>query len=1000
MEALLALQRSAGNHAVAQLLRARDAESGQSVAAGQTAESVRVAEDEVSEFDRTAPSPARRAGTHPVGRSATHPTSSATSSDRVTPQVGRPSVVQRFEAQHHEHVERAALTAPTVAGGSGFTDAEASATYFGNWSRDMSQVLGGNPLVKVLGAELVFEIVNAMAVQKFGRTLDPTDFGVYSPREHIDNPAGQVNADLIRRDMNVRIHGAQVGTDEDIGGGGDQSKRTDRLRERVDAQFAVNAEGLPAYLGRSIQYVEEELSTAADLGRSDEDAFMHLGNGLHTVEDLFAHSNFVEIAAGKLFRAGRLPLPPDVRTQLEGRRCEDPSHADRGQPLDAIDTFSGTTDTGRPILVTGSFVTADTKISIAEALAAFLAELSPFGAAGNQERSQQVVRTLLGRYEELARTGEAGDMIATAVGNIGGELAGKLAEAAEKSIAGEQPAENAGFWDRAAAGLRSAAGAVVGTGLRALGSVLSWDWVTQSVSAAVNQFGRLPLLRVYEFVVKQTNTIDGFFEGVDQRLRAFPFYLNTVKPWLDRSLDSLRESLKSVIEGALKFMAQLLQSGFVEQQVQNTNIAQQIQSQINSEIKNPASMKDFRDAKGPEDQIAKLMDPKWCATARIDVIEAERIASMMMAPDYIKAAASHSQIAKDHADSPFFGTAAALASFADTRLRDLMIMVWSAEGSNHSTLADNYGDESARVDPYYAARRPPPGKQKSEWTQDERIAERHAQADMPHYGELKRRQEGEELRETGAFTEAEEDHGGEAGYAAVAGTLTALSREAAALPDQLADLADGVSEAAPTAARRLREIAQAFPAGIRELAEEISAVSDHEEAEKLADRVRTLAEEKDGLVVEIQQVLNDAASQVAASGPAMDAAATRLRVAATTITPAMRVVARRLAAAAAKLTPKEHLMGEEQRKKLHTMAPVATSAWAPEFAASGAQGQGGGAMSPERAALFDFVRTIFNHPYDTDWYEPTLIAWCEANQERLAAYIAARNRGEMHHHPH
>lgn len=93
--------------------------------------------------------------------------------------------VQRFEAQHHEHVERGALTEAGPGGQAGFSDAEASATYFGNWSRDLSQAFVNNPVLNALGNEVMFEILNALAISKFGRELSPRDFwGLFAARAH------------------------------------------------------------------------------------------------------------------------------------------------------------------------------------------------------------------------------------------------------------------------------------------------------------------------------------------------------------------------------------------------------------------------------------------------------------------------------------------------------------------------------------------------------------------------------------------------------------------------------------------------------------------------------------------------------------------------------------------------------------------------------------------------------------------------------------------------
>ena len=159
-------------------------------------------------------------------------------------------VVARLEASGHERAERAALTG----GPGGFSDSEASAVYFGNWSRDLSQALLNHPIIRTLGQEVVFELINLIAMQKFGRELDKKDFGVYSPRQHIDNPAGQDRRPQPARRRRRRQHRL------DEAGGPVRARRSSPTCSRSTRQ------GLPAYLGRSIQYVEEELSSAADLG--------------------------------------------------------------------------------------------------------------------------------------------------------------------------------------------------------------------------------------------------------------------------------------------------------------------------------------------------------------------------------------------------------------------------------------------------------------------------------------------------------------------------------------------------------------------------------------------------------------------------------------------------------------------------------------------------------------------------------------------------------------
>ena len=152
----------------------------------------------------------------------------------------RPVTVQRSEAKVHEQIERAALTEPGEPGGgapSQFSDQEADAVYFGNWQRDLSQVMISLP-ADIVGEGLLFEAVNFIAVNKFGRDLDRTDFGVYSPREHIDDPAGQMNAELLQNTSNRTVSGTGAST----------TPPEDVSEQAVHQLFTVNEAGLPAYL--------------------------------------------------------------------------------------------------------------------------------------------------------------------------------------------------------------------------------------------------------------------------------------------------------------------------------------------------------------------------------------------------------------------------------------------------------------------------------------------------------------------------------------------------------------------------------------------------------------------------------------------------------------------------------------------------------------------------------------------------------------------------------
>jgi hypothetical protein len=899
--------------------------------------------------------------------------------------------IQRFEAQHHEGIERAALTSPGAGGAPGLSDAEASAAYFGNWSRDLNQAFSNNPVVKAIGNEMLFEILNVVAMQKFGHGLSPKDFGVYSPREHIDNPAGQVNSDLLTGDKRTV---SQFGPDEQA-----QTPPEDISSGAVDKLFTVNDAGLPAYLGRSVQYVEEEFSHAADFGRTAE-GLMHMGNGLHTCEDLFAHSNYIEIAIGQLYKDGALQLDADLKEELDQRtRPVDQG----GEGLDAVETFTGKTTGGQPILTTGSFVSADTMISISEALTAFFTEFDPF-AASNDARSQQTMELILGRYEETAKSGQASTIVHSFMHSFGSTLTSQLADAAKKAVAGEAPKENASLWDRAVSTVRGAAGAVVGGALSLAGSLMDTGWVQDMVGGAVSAFGSLPLTEIYRFAAKQRSSIEEFFKSIDRRLMTLPVY-PTIRGFVLQQVDNLRELLKAPIQAAVRFVGQMVQKVFAEANVEGTNIEQQIKQRVSSDVKNPDASAELASAT-PERQMQLLADPNWCARARIAPEDLEHLRQMVNSPAWVRAGPSHSQIAKDHGDSPFFGAAATLAAHVDTEVRDKVIAVWAAEG--HNTQADpklrqNYADE---IPPDVAARRAPPGTADHDLTDDQRRAEREAAKKSPHYKELRRREAGEQILREGGSDEAEEDHGAGDAYDGLVVVLRNLQNKLTELPATMRSLASRLQHAAPDAAAELRSLATELPRGLDNLAGDVESATTGAQMQGLADRLRALAAEKEGLVTRTQSVLRNAAGRAERADPALDDVAAGLNEAADTadwVMPRAAEVFRQLADALAERGAHQ-LRSDEQMKAVHSLDAVPTGDWDPELAKSHARAAPGAAtMSAERAALFEYVRTqLFAHPWDVSWWRGPLTKWCNApqNKERLEAYIRMRNKGggEMHHH--
>jgi hypothetical protein len=141
----------------------------------------------------------------------------------------------RFSDTGHHVIEEAGLS------DAGFSSDQIKAIEKGNIQRDYSQI---------------------GAVGNFLLLCDPKGFGGYKAEEHFDN----FIFDAV----------------------------TNRWRTRGTAKPFLHDD--PNTPDRSpIDYIESELMILAKAGLSDH-SLVHLGNAFHTVEDFFAHSNFVELS--------------------------------------------------------------------------------------------------------------------------------------------------------------------------------------------------------------------------------------------------------------------------------------------------------------------------------------------------------------------------------------------------------------------------------------------------------------------------------------------------------------------------------------------------------------------------------------------------------------------------------------------------------------------------------------------------------------------------------
>ncbi len=176
--------------------------------------------------------------------------------------------------------------------------------YFGNWMRDFSQVIDPKT-VRPPGKESIFDgltkqtwtkIIDYLSLFEFGEDKDKNGerifkvteerLGLYRSEEHLDNPFGIEDSDA------------------------DKGFRGACTKEELEVdpstwikKYLINKGPWP----NSADYVKNQLELAADMSKSKYDRYRHFGAALHSLEDLYAHTNFVELA---LIKFGHTKVVP------------------------------------------------------------------------------------------------------------------------------------------------------------------------------------------------------------------------------------------------------------------------------------------------------------------------------------------------------------------------------------------------------------------------------------------------------------------------------------------------------------------------------------------------------------------------------------------------------------------------------------------------------------------------------------------------------------------
>ena len=265
---------------------------------------------------------------------------------------GGPPAIQRFLAGEWGHggVEETALQE------AGYSKQEAEEAYFGNWLRDFSQQMDKDSPTD----PDTLEMIRLLAVGEFNRAPTNEDLGRYLPSEHVDNPLGGKTAEDEDRKMTEAERAQREKSRGNLNAEQQawvKKERTDEFRDEI--KHASAASGLPEYIERGKAHAKEEIARAARLGRTPE-GLRALGNGLHAVEDYFAHSNFVEVALDQLGPAGRTAAN-EPGEQHEGRiaannpALEATRHYAGVDPKHIVGPDGKTTDNlKRPRIVTGT----------------------------------------------------------------------------------------------------------------------------------------------------------------------------------------------------------------------------------------------------------------------------------------------------------------------------------------------------------------------------------------------------------------------------------------------------------------------------------------------------------------------------------------------------------------------------------------------------------------------------------------------------------------------
>ncbi|EKM84003.1 hypothetical protein AGABI1DRAFT_110607 [Agaricus bisporus var. burnettii JB137-S8] len=185
----------------------------------------------------------------------------------------------------------------SATGGAKFNKMDIKRVYFGNWLRDYSQAMDIAGLSK-LTADTITLIVSILGFMTFGYATEEFEvtqerLGVYLPVEHIDNPRGYAEKEGDARQINSNLRPPVDPRELEI------DERTGMKNYMASDNQGWDTS--TAFIRRTLKACIEHGRRAGGQENGDLfEAYRLLGTGLHTLEDLLAHSNWCEIALRKM----------------------------------------------------------------------------------------------------------------------------------------------------------------------------------------------------------------------------------------------------------------------------------------------------------------------------------------------------------------------------------------------------------------------------------------------------------------------------------------------------------------------------------------------------------------------------------------------------------------------------------------------------------------------------------------------------------------------------